>query len=65
MRLEKGALAQVPTVNLGPWGRDYHTPWERADADYLFRLLPALLEDLTRRLLAGGPQSGEDRTSKD
>lgn len=53
VRLERGALAQVPTVNLGPWGRDYHTPLERAETDYLFRHLPALLEDLTRRLLAG------------
>lgn len=53
VRLGKGSLAQLPTVNLGPWGRDYHTPYERADADYLFRTLPALVEDLTRRLLAG------------
>lgn len=53
VRLGKGSLAQVPTVNLGPWGRDYHTPYERADVDYLFHRLPALLEDLARRLLAG------------
>lgn len=53
VRLGRGALAQVPTVNLGPWGRDYHSPLERAEADYLFVRLPALLEDLTRRLLAG------------
>lgn len=51
--LAPGALAQVPTLNLGPWGRDYHTPWERMHTDYGFRQLPALLEDLTRRLLAG------------
>lgn len=49
--LAQGALAQVPTINLGPWGRDYHTPWERTHVDYAFRRLPALLEDLTRRLL--------------
>lgn len=55
VRLAPGALAQVPTVNLGPWGRDYHNPLERAHAGYLFRQLPALLEDLTRRLLAAGP----------
>lgn len=52
IRLASGALAQVPTVNLGPWGRDYHTPLERTHVDYAFRQLPALLEDLTRRILA-------------
>ena len=50
--LASGALAQVPTINLGPWGRDYHTAWERTHQDYAFRQLPALLEDLTRRILA-------------
>jgi arginine utilization protein RocB len=54
VRLAPGSLAQVPTVNLGPWGRDYHTPWERADVDYLFHRLPALIEDLTKRLLGAG-----------
>ncbi len=53
IRLAPGALAQVPTVNLGPWGRDYHTPLERTHVDYAFRQLPALLEDLTRRILIG------------
>ena len=52
VKLGPGALAQVPTVNLGPWGRDYHTPWERTHVDYAFRVLPALVEDLARRLLA-------------
>lgn len=52
VRLSPGALAQVPTVNLGPWGRDYHTPWERTHVDYAFRLLPALIEDLTLRILS-------------
>lgn len=50
--LHEGSLAQVPTVNLGPWGRDYHTPLERIEADYAFRLLPRLLLDLCRRVLA-------------
>jgi arginine utilization protein RocB len=49
---QPGALAQVPTVNLGPWGRDYHTPLERMHTDYGLRVLPALIEDLTRRILA-------------
>ncbi len=50
--LDESSLAQVPTVNLGPWGRDYHTPLERIEADYGFRVLPGLLLDLATRLLA-------------
>ena len=52
VRLAPGALAQVPTINLGPWGRDYHTPLERTHVDYGFRILPALIVDLTSRILA-------------
>ncbi len=55
--LHAGHVAQVPTVNLGPWGRDYHTPLERIETDYGFRVLPALLVDLCRRLLSA-PQAG-------
>jgi arginine utilization protein RocB len=29
-----------PTVNIGPWGRDYHTPLERLHAPYAFETLP-------------------------
>jgi arginine utilization protein RocB len=50
--LKPGALAQVPTINLGPWGRDYHTPLERIHVDYGFRVLPALIRDLAQRILA-------------
>ena len=50
--LASGALGQVPTVNLGPWGRDYHTPLERIQVDYGFRVLPGLIADLTTRILA-------------
>lgn len=50
--LGTGSLGQVPTVNLGPWGRDYHTPLERIHVDYAFHILPALIADLTRRILA-------------
>jgi arginine utilization protein RocB len=49
--LHAGHIAQVPTVNLGPWGRDYHTPLERIETDYGFRVLPRLLIDLCGRLL--------------
>ena len=50
--LHAGHVAQVPTVNLGPWGRDYHTPLERMEADYGFRALPRLLLELCGRILA-------------
>ncbi len=50
--LAQGALAQVPTINLGPWGRDYHTPLERIHVDYGFRILPALIRDLATQILA-------------
>jgi arginine utilization protein RocB len=32
-----------PTVNIGPWGRDYHTPLERLHAPYAFETLPRAL----------------------
>jgi arginine utilization protein RocB len=50
--LRAGALAQIPTINIGPWGRDYHTPLERTHVDYTFHKLPLLIADLTRRILA-------------
>jgi arginine utilization protein RocB len=44
----------VPTVNIGPWGRDYHTPLERLHAPYAFEVLPELLLATVREILAGG-----------
>ena len=49
---QDGALAQVPTVNIGPWGRDYHTPLERLHVDYAFNVLPGLIRDVVDRVLA-------------
>ena len=49
--LTRSSLAQIPTLNLGPWGRDYHTPLERIETDYGFRVLPGLLCDLVERIL--------------
>ena len=49
--LTSSGVAQIPTVNLGPWGRDYHTPLERIETDYSFRILPGLLCDLVERIL--------------
>jgi arginine utilization protein RocB len=36
-------LLSFPTVNIGPWGRDYHQKWERAHAPYTFEVLPDLV----------------------
>lgn len=47
-----GALAQVPTVNIGPWGRDYHTPLERLHVGYAFGQLPGLIKAVVDRILA-------------
>jgi arginine utilization protein RocB len=32
-----------PTINIGPWGRDYHTWLERLHAPYAFEVLPRVL----------------------
>ena len=48
---QDGAIAQVPTVNIGPWGRDYHTPLERLNTDHAFHHLPHLLCDVVTRVL--------------
>jgi arginine utilization protein RocB len=32
-----------PTINIGPWGRDYHTWRERVHAAYAFEVLPRVL----------------------
>jgi arginine utilization protein RocB len=40
------AATTYPTVNLGPWGRDYHTPLERIHVPYSFELLPQIIMDL-------------------
>lgn len=38
-----GDLLSFPTVNIGPWGRDYHQKWERVHAPYTFGVLPDLV----------------------
>jgi arginine utilization protein RocB len=49
-----GEVANVPTVNIGPWGRDYHTPLERLHMPYAFEVLPRLLLETARGVLGGG-----------
>jgi arginine utilization protein RocB len=48
------ALAGIPIVNAGPWGRDYHTPLERLETRYAFEILPALIAAMIARLLPSG-----------
>lgn len=48
-----GLPAAIPTINIGPWGRDYHTPLERLHTGYAFDILPRLLRDVVLRVLAG------------
>jgi arginine utilization protein RocB len=48
---EGGAIAGIPTVNAGPWGRDYHTRLERLHAPYAFDVLPDLVEAIARGVL--------------
>lgn len=50
-----GKVAKLPTVNIGPWGRDFHTPLERLHAPYAFEVLPALLGAVCRRLFEDAP----------
>ena len=46
-------LLSFPTVNIGPWGRDYHQKWERVHAPYTFEVLPDLVFEAARAWLAG------------
>ncbi|MGL5362282.1 MAG: M20/M25/M40 family metallo-hydrolase [Bosea sp. (in: a-proteobacteria)] len=38
-----GQVCNLPTINIGPWGRDYHTPLERLHTPYAFNVLPGLV----------------------
>ena len=48
---EGPALAQIPIVNAGPWGRDYHTPLERLHRPYAFEVLPELIQEIVAGVL--------------
>lgn len=43
-------VAGLPTVNIGPWGRDYHTPLERLHVGYAFDVLPHVILDVLRTI---------------
>jgi arginine utilization protein RocB len=46
------ALGNVPIVNAGPWGRDYHTRLERLCIPYAFEVLPDLVGEIARRAIS-------------
>lgn len=48
----ENAVAGLPTVNAGPWGRDYHTPLERLETGYGFDVLPMLIGHMVDALIA-------------
>ncbi len=41
----------LPTINVGPWGRDYHQRLERVFVPYSFGVLPEIIVELTERVL--------------
>lgn len=43
---------RFPTVNLGPWGREFHQKFERVYEPYAFGVLPDLVSDIARTFLA-------------
>ena len=45
------ATGGIPTINAGPWGRDYHTRLERMHKGYCFDILPRLLAGIVERVL--------------
>jgi arginine utilization protein RocB len=46
--------AGYPTINLGPWGRDYHHWLERLHAPYAFEVLPRALLSVIEALAKAG-----------
>lgn len=48
----EGRGLDFPVINVGPWGRDYHHWLERANVRYTFGVLPRLLSEICRRVLA-------------
>jgi arginine utilization protein RocB len=45
------APLNVPTINLGPWGRDYHQWLERVQVKYAFEHLPELVWQISQKIL--------------
>jgi arginine utilization protein RocB len=49
----QAARLELPTLNIGPWGRDYHQRTERVHMPYSFGVLPELLWRVVGKLLGG------------
>ena len=49
--LEGDVTAGIPTINVGPWGRDFHQRLERVYAPYSFGVLPEVVWRLVGRLV--------------
>jgi arginine utilization protein RocB len=41
----------VPVINIGPWGRDYHQRTERVNMPYAFEVVPELIWRVVNDLL--------------
>jgi arginine utilization protein RocB len=54
LRFDYAAIAalDLPTINIGPWGRDYHQRLERVHTPYSFGVVPELLWRIVRQLLS-------------
>jgi len=48
----KSPTPGIPTINAGPWGRDYHHYLERAHIGYTFEVLPDLVDAIARQVIA-------------
>lgn len=54
LRFDYAAISalDLPTINIGPWGRDYHQRLERVHAPYSFEIVPELVWRITDQLLS-------------
>ncbi len=52
--LDARACAGLPTVNIGPWGRDAHQIGERVHAGYAFGIVPELAWRVALELMGSG-----------
>ncbi|HEX6288969.1 MAG TPA: M20/M25/M40 family metallo-hydrolase [Herpetosiphonaceae bacterium] len=53
LRFDYAAVSalDLPTINIGPWGRDYHQRLERVHMPYSFEVLPELIWRVAGRVL--------------
>lgn len=51
---EMPEAAGYPCINIGPWGRDYHTWLERVHAPYAFDILPRVLLSVIEAVARSG-----------